>query len=257
MAQIFKPSANTIARGSLLLAGLLPVVGFYVGSSVSRSPYNTNAHVALNQPVPFSHKHHVEELGIDCRYCHPSVEKSPSAGIPPTETCMTCHSQIWTNSPLLEVVRKGYETNTPIQFANGDVGWNQLNRLPAFVYFNHAIHVDRGISCNACHGPVQSMMMTYKQQAFSMAWCLDCHRNVEKHLWEDEKQPQLSPRQRVFELYKKVQEGTELTPRELALVDPDNRSFKPAASDVARGKELMEQYAIKKKQLEDCWTCHR
>ncbi|HEV2472697.1 MAG TPA: cytochrome c3 family protein, partial [Chthonomonadales bacterium] len=141
MPQVFHPAANTLAKLSLLAGVVLPM-GVIVGASgITRSPYNTNVGVALEQPVPFSHEHHATELGIDCRYCHSDVEKSATAGVPPTHTCMSCHSQIWTNSPLLEPVRESYRTGIPLR-------WNKVNALPDFVYFNHSIHVNRGINCN-------------------------------------------------------------------------------------------------------------
>src|SRR3982751_3250026 len=144
-----------------------------------RRPFNTGVGVAKEQPVPFSHEHHAVELGIDCRYCHGNVEKSATAGVPPTQTCMSCHSQIWTNSPLLEPVRQSYETGTPIK-------WNQVNKLPSFVFFNHSIHVNRGINCNTCHGPVENMNITWKGNSFQMAWCLQCHRAPERYLHESD-----------------------------------------------------------------------
>jgi Class III cytochrome C family/Cytochrome c7 and related cytochrome c len=236
--------------------GLLPVVGFYAGSTISRSAANTKAGVALNQPVNFSHKHHVSELGIDCRFCHTDVEKGKSSSIPPVQTCMTCHSQIWTNSPLLEPVRKSYEEGTPIKFnLTDEVGWNQVNKLPAFVYFNHSIHIDRGISCNQCHGPIQEMHMTFKNQAFSMAWCLECHNEPEKYLYEDKDHPGQSPNAKVFGLYEKIQNGGQLTPREEAL--KHGRPYNATKEEIAAGLELVKKYKIKTRQLSDCWTCHR
>lgn len=257
MAQLFKPSANTLARGSVLALGGAPVLLFLVGSTISRSPFNTNQHVALNQPVPFSHKHHVGELGIDCRFCHPSVEKSGTAGIPGTHVCMTCHSQIWTNSPLLKPVIDSYESGTPIQFSNGDVGWNKVHKLPEFVYFDHSIHIDRGIPCAQCHGDIHDQTMTSKNQVFSMAWCLECHNAPEKHLYEDDAKPGQDPRKKVFELYRKLQSGTELSSREKALTKGVGLGYKPTAAELAKGKELVERYKIKKAQLADCWVCHR
>lgn len=256
MAQLFKPSANTYARGSLLALGMLPVIGFYAGSTISRSSANTKAGVALNQPVAFSHKHHVAELGIDCRFCHTDVEGGKTSSIPPVHTCMTCHSQVWTNSPLLDPVRKAYETGTPIKFQLTDeIGWNQVNKLPAFVYFDHSIHIDRGIVCNQCHGPVQDMHMTYKQQAFTMSWCLECHREPEKYLYTDPKKPDQEARAKVFAFYEKIQNGDPLTPREEAI--KKGVVYKPTAEEAAEGEKLVVKYGIKKKQLMDCWTCHR
>jgi hypothetical protein len=254
MAQLFKPYANSLARMSVLALGLVPVLGFYAGSTISRSAANTKAGVALTQPVKFSHKHHAMELGISCLFCHTNVEKSGTAGIPPTETCMTCHSQIWTNSPELESVRKSFETGMPIKFVDSDqVGWNQVNKVPEFVYFNHSIHIERGINCNYCHGPIQEMQMTYKNQAFSMEWCLDCHRNPEKALYKDGESA--SPKQQVFNLYRKIQAGDKLSDRESALAH--GKKYTPTPEELAKGEELLNEYQIKKKQLMDCWVCHR
>jgi hypothetical protein len=177
MAQIFHPSTNTISRVSIFgalffLLGLLIVV--YM---IFRSPYVTGVNVVLDQPVPFSHEHHVRALGLDCRYCHTSVEKSSFAGIPPTETCMTCHSQIWTDSLMLAPVRTSMRNNTPIR-------WNRVHDLPDYVFFNHSIHVQKGVGCVSCHGPVDQMPMTWKAEPMTMEWCLNCHRNPELHLRE-------------------------------------------------------------------------
>lgn len=249
MPQIFKPAANYIARASLVLGLLTPVIVGYAVAAISRSPANTKVQVPINQPIPFSHQHHAWELGIDCRYCHTSVETSAEAGFPSTETCMSCHSQIWTNSPLLEPLRKSYETNTPIK-------WNKVNKVPEFVYFNHSIHIARGINCNTCHGPMQEQHITYKGNAFQMQWCLQCHRAPERYIYEDEKNPHLSPRQQVFNLYWKFQAGEKLSRREHQLMDgtfdgTDN------AEDKKKGKELLLKYGVKVQQLSDCSVCHR
>ena len=163
MAQIFHPGFNTIAKVGLGLAFAAPLLIIGAASAVSRSSYNTKVGVPLDQPVPFSHEHHVNELGINCVYCHSYVEKAAHSNLPATEVCMSCHSQIWTDSPLLEPVRESYKTNTAIK-------WNQLNKVPEFVYFNHSIHVNRGLNCNICHGPVQAMQLAYKGKTFHMAW---------------------------------------------------------------------------------------
>lgn len=238
-----------------MLLGLAPFILFYAGSTISRSSANTKVGIAVNQPVPFSHKHHVRELGIDCRFCHPSVEKSGTAGIPPTETCMTCHSQIWTNSPLLEPVRKSMETGEPIKFVNGDKGWNLVNKVPEFVYFNHSVHIDRGIACNQCHGPVQEMHMTFKGKPFSMSWCLECHREPEKFIYADPAKTDMTPREQVFNLYRKIQSGDPLTPREKDIAAGNMGARK--ADEKLTEEQLEKFYRMKKKQLEDCWICHR
>ena len=248
MAQLFKPYANVVARTSLVLGGAAPILIGLAAAAYSRSPYNTKVEVPLNQPVPFSHQHHVSELGIDCRYCHTSVEKSGYAGLPPTETCMSCHSQIWTNSPLLEPVRTSYETNTPIV-------WNKVNKVPEFVNFNHSIHIARGVNCNECHGPVNDMQITFKGRPFQMQWCLQCHRAPEKYLYKDP--DSRSPREQVFNLYWKLQEKgvTGLSSREQDLMKGDEQeSNKP--EDVAEGKKLVEELGVKKQQLADCSVCH-
>lgn len=257
MAQLFKPSSNNVARASVLSMGILPWIVFYAGSTISRSPSNTKQDVPINQPVPFSHRHHAYELGIDCRYCHVAVEKEPIASVPPTETCMSCHSQIWTNSPLLEPVRRSYETNMPIRWSNGDTGWNKVNKLPEFVYFNHSIHISRGITCNQCHGPIQKMTITWKGQEFAMAWCLDCHRQPEKFLYRDPdpKYANLSPQDEAFLLYYKIQEGMPLTAKQQALADGEPYDFNP--TEVKAGETLLKRYGVKKAQLTDCWICHR
>lgn len=254
MAQIFKPKANSIARASVLGLVVGPAFLFYAGSTISRSPANTKQDVPLNQPVPFSHKHHAFELGIDCRYCHTSVEKSKTASIPATEVCMSCHSQIWTNSPLLEPIRKSYEKGTPIEGVEG-VGWNLVNKVPEFVYFDHSIHINRGVSCNHCHGPVQEMTITWKGRAFAMSWCLECHNNPEKYLYKDKTRPDLSPREQVFNLYKKLQANDPLSSHEAALAKGHDSPV--AGDELEEGKALVELYKVKKKQLSDCSTCHR
>ena len=136
------------------------------------------------QPVPFSHQHHVAGLGIDCRYCHTSVETSSFAGIPPTKTCMNCHAQIWTNAALLEPVRESYKTGKSLV-------WTRVNDLPDFAYFNHSIHINKGVGCNTCHGPVDRMPLMYNQASLQMEWCLECHRAPEKNL---------RPRDQVFNM---------------------------------------------------------
>jgi hypothetical protein len=257
MAQLFKPSSNTVARASVLSLGILPWIVFYAGSTITRSPANTKQDVPLGQPVPFSHRHHVAELGIDCRYCHVAVEKSNVASVPPTETCMSCHSQIWTNSPLLEPVRRSYETGTPITWSDGDIGWNRVNKVPEFVYFNHSIHIARGVNCNQCHGPVQKMTITWKGQEFAMAWCLDCHRNPEKFLYRDPdpKNKDLSPQDEAFLPYYKIQAGQELTPKQQALADGE--PYEATPDELKQGLDLVNLYGVKKAQLTDCWVCHR
>ena len=250
MAQIFKPSANTVAKVALLGVATVPLTLILSFAALSRSSANTKVNVPKNQPVPFSHQHHTWELGIDCRYCHTSVEKSSYAGLPATETCMSCHSQIWTNSPLLEPVRQSYETNTPIK-------WNLVNKVPQFVFFNHSIHINRGINCNTCHGAVNNMHITWKGNSFQMAWCLQCHRAPERYLFSEKDDAGLKPSQRVFNLYWKLQQkGIKgLSPREQELVYGEYQgSDKP--DDVKEGKTLVNEYGVKVAQLADCSVCH-
>ena len=248
MPNIFKPRANSVARTSLILTAVLPVPLIYAGGALSRSPANTHVGVPMDQPIPFSHQHHAWELGIDCRYCHTSVEKSSYPGMPGSETCMSCHSQIWTNSPLLEPLRQSYENNIPLK-------WNQLNKVPEFVFFNHSIHVNRGINCNTCHGPVQQMHIAYKGNSFQMGWCLQCHRAPQNYLYKDETRPDLTPRQQVFNLYWKIQNNEKLSAREQSLADgQDPISLDP--QDVEKGKQLINQYGVKVQQLSDCSVCH-
>lgn len=255
MAQVFRPSANSLVRVSLILFASTPVVVLYAGVTFSRSPLNTRVTMPLEQPAPFSHKHHAWELGIDCRYCHTSVEKSSYAGIPATETCMSCHSQIWTNSDLLAPVRDSYNNNTPLRFATGEIGWNKVNSLPAFVYFDHSIHVDRGINCNTCHGPIQEMQLTFKGNDFQMRWCLECHRAPERFLYEDKFTNAASPREQVFALYLKKMRGSELTGRERALLS--GAKYTPKPQEVEEGKKLVRERGVQQQQLADCWICHR
>jgi cytochrome c7-like protein/class III cytochrome C family protein len=216
MAQIFHRSANTISRVSIYGGAFLLVAVAYLAWAVNESPFYTDAKLPLDQPVPFSHKHHAAELGIDCRYCHTSVETSSFAGIPPTETCMTCHSQIWTNSSMLEPVRSSYATGQSLE-------WRRVNALPDFVYFNHSIHVSKGIGCTTCHGQVGEMPITWKQNTLYMRWCLDCHNH-----------PELYVRRRE-DIFKPV--------------------YQPPPDQPALGQRLVAEYKIKK--FTSCDTCHR
>ena len=155
MAQIFDRSSNALARMSLVLTGLIVIALGVTLDQLQRSPWVTRQGQRAEQPVPFSHKHHVMGLGLQCQYCHTTVEKSSYAGIPPTKTCMNCHSQIWTNAALLEPVRHSWATGESIT-------WTKVHDLPDFVYFNHEIHVNKGIGCSSCHGRVDLMPMMYE-----------------------------------------------------------------------------------------------
>ncbi len=168
--QLFRPRANTVAR-VLVFGGpplLLLVIAWPI--AMARSPWITGQDRVVRQPVPFSHEHHVGGLGIDCRHCHGSVETSAFAGLPPTETCMTCHSQLWRSAAMLAPVRESFRERRPI-------AWTRVNDLPDFVYFNHSIHVHRGVPCAACHGRVDRMPLMRQAHSLQMRWCLDCHRD--------------------------------------------------------------------------------
>ncbi len=175
MAQVFDRSSNALARASLVLSGLIVIAVGLGLDQLQRSPWVTRQGQRPDQPVPFSHKHHVEGLGLQCQYCHTSVEKSSYAGIPPTKTCINCHAQIWTNAELLEPVRHSWATGESIQ-------WIRVHDLPDYVYFNHQIHVNKGIGCASCHGRVDEMPLMYQQNSLQMEWCLNCHRNPSQNL---------------------------------------------------------------------------
>ncbi|HEX4953327.1 MAG TPA: cytochrome c3 family protein [Thermoanaerobaculia bacterium] len=217
MAQLFSRSANTIAKASIYGGAVVAAaLGWLVVEAIPRSSYATGKTVVYKQPVPFSHDHHTAGLGIDCRYCHTSVEESAFAGIPPVSTCMNCHKNIWTNAELLEPIRESYRTGVPVQ-------WRRINDLPDFVYFNHSIHVAKGVSCYTCHGPINEMPLVYQHATLQMEWCLSCHRNPEQFV---------RPRDQVF-----------------------NWDYEPEGSQEAVGAKLVQEYQIQK--LENCSTCHR
>ncbi len=204
---------------------------------LQRSPYVTYAGVARMQPVPFSHQHHVSGLGIDCRYCHTSVETSGFAGIPPTKTCMNCHSQIWTNAPMLEPVRESFRSGKSLV-------WTRANDLPDFVYFDHSIHINKGVGCNTCHGPVDRMPLMYNYASLQMEWCLDCHRAPEKYL---------RPRDQVFNM--RYEQPTEANPVELTSADGQVNKY---TSQIALGKDLRKRYHLRtERDITSCNTCHR
>jgi hypothetical protein len=218
MAQIFHPSMKVISRASIVAALVVVVIVVVVGDAMYRSGYMTDVDIPVEQKIPFSHEHHVNGLGISCAYCHTSVEQSAFAGIPPTHTCMTCHSQIWNTSPMLQPVRTSYQTQTPLE-------WVRVHDLPDFAYFNHSIHVKKGIGCQTCHGQVNKMPLTWRTNTLQMQWCLDCHRQPEKYI---------RPKEEVF-----------------------NMDYVPAKDQISLGTELVEKYHVKKQQLTDCSICHR
>ena len=175
MAQVFHRSTNTLSKLSLFGAAFLAAFALYLILEINRSGYVTRAGEVRDQPIPFSHQHHVGGLGIDCRYCHTSVEVSASAGLPPTRTCMNCHSQIWSQSPMLEPVRASFRDGESIE-------WVRVHDLPDFVYFDHSAHVNRGVGCTTCHGRVDRMPLMYQEKSLQMEWCLDCHRQPQKYV---------------------------------------------------------------------------
>ena len=199
MKQIFSPKDNTLQRVSIL-AAVLTVVGLLTFAFfLVRSSFYTKVGVSVEQPVPFSHKHHVEGLGMDCRFCHTSVEKSSFAGIPPTATCMKCHNIIWKESPALEPVRESWRTGKPLN-------WWRVHDLPDHVYFNHSIHVAKGVSCLQCHGQVNEMPLMRKKNTLQMNWCLECHRHPETRL---------TPKDEVFNMHWKKPENIQAVQHEL------------------------------------------
>jgi len=175
MAQVFPKSMNVVARVSLLVIPLLAAGGGVTLAALVRSPYITGADGPAEQPVPFSHKHHVAELGIDCKYCHTAVYDSATAGLPPTKTCMNCHQQIWQGADILAPVRDSYNRGIPI-------AWTKVHNVPHYTYFNHSIHVNKGVGCVSCHGQIDNQALIGQSKTLYMEWCLDCHRNPEKHL---------------------------------------------------------------------------
>jgi hypothetical protein len=219
MPQIFHPSANTLSRLTIYGAVVVAVGPVVLTYLILLSPYQTHVGVVEPQPVPFSHEHHVKGLGIDCRYCHTTVETSSFAGLPPTHTCMSCHSQIWSTSPMLEPVRTSLAERKPIV-------WSRVHNLPDFVYFHHGIHIQKGIGCVSCHGRVDRMPMMWKEEPMSMGWCLDCHRHPERHLREQ---------------------------REVFNMDWSP----PAREQLALGRDLIAREHIEVNRLTNCSVCHR
>jgi len=219
MSQIFTRHANVYSRLSILAVILFAGVVAGALALLNVSGYNTRQDEFVEQPIQFSHAHHVGGIGIDCRYCHTSVEESSFANIPPTKTCMNCHSQIWTGAPILEPVRASFRDNKPLM-------WNRVHDLPDFVYFNHSIHVKQGVGCATCHGAVDKMPLMYQKAPLTMGWCLECHRNPEKFI---------RPRDQVF-----------------------NMSYERPSNDPEFGLRLVREHKIGSvEQLTSCSTCHR
>jgi hypothetical protein len=216
MSQIFHRSTNTISRVSIFGAVFAVAVLLGLFDKINRSSWVTDVHVAREQPIQFSHERHVAGNGLDCRYCHTSVETSSFAGIPPTKTCMNCHSQIFSTSAYLEPVRASFRTGRSIE-------WTRVHDLPDFVYFNHSIHVNKGVGCTTCHGPVDRMPLMWQEAPLQMAWCLECHNNPEAYV---------RPREAVF-----------------------RTDYAPPANQLEVGRRLVAEYHIQR--LTSCSTCHR
>jgi hypothetical protein len=216
MAQVFPRYTNALSRFTAVTAAGLVVTVLWLWGRIQRSPYTSDVSIAKTQPVPFSHAHHVDDLGIDCRYCHTSVENSRYAGVPPTATCMNCHRQIWSEAPMLEPVRESFRSGKSLE-------WIRVHDLPDFAYFNHQIHVARGVGCKSCHGAIDKMPLTWQTEPLTMGWCLDCHRDPAPHL---------RPRGEVVSM---------------AWVPPDDQR--------ARGEAIMAAHQIHPPQ--SCSGCHR
>lgn len=215
LSQLFPKSANSLAKMSIIVGVFLVAGVAAVGAIFYRSPYYTNQNVVRSQPVPFYHEHHVAGLGIDCRFCHFNVENAAYAGIPPTHVCMTCHSQVWTEAGVLEPVRESYRTGQSIE-------WQKVHRLADYAYFNHSVHINKGIGCATCHGQVDNISLMYQHATLQMSWCLECHREPEKFV---------RPKSEIFNM---------------AWVAEDQ---------AALGRELVQEYNIESKV--SCTTCHR
>jgi len=220
MAQFFNRSANNIARISMVMVVVLGGAAFYVYTQVARSSYLTGRYLEKQQPVQFSHKHHVGDDGIDCRYCHATVETTATASLPPTQTCMNCHSQLWNDSPYLESVRASFRENKPIQ-------WERVHDLPEFVYFNHSIHVSKGVGCVTCHGRIDTMPAVYQENTLQMEWCIACHRDPA---------PNIRPESKITDM---TWNPTDMTPAE-------EQEVKSKISKI-RSREM----------ITSCSTCHR
>jgi hypothetical protein len=219
MSQVFPKSANAAVRTSLFaVLTLVLFLGWFI-FTLMRSSWVTRQAEFVTQPIQFSHAHHVGGVGLDCRYCHTSVEKSSFAGIPPTKTCINCHSQVWSTAPILEPVRASFRDDKPLN-------WTRVNDLPDFVYFNHQIHVKQGVGCATCHGPVDQMALMYQATSLQMEWCLDCHRAPEKYL---------RPRSEVF-----------------------NMAYRAPANQLEVGMALKKEYRVPGiEHMTSCSVCHR
>jgi hypothetical protein len=222
MPQIFHHSTNALAKLTIYGAVFILVAALWVAVELNRSSWNTGQWLERQQPVQFSHKHHVGDDGIDCRYCHASVETAASAGMPSTNTCMNCHKQIWADSVYLEPVRASFRTGKPIE-------WIRVHDLPDYAYFNHSIHVNKGVGCSTCHGRVDQMPIAYQASTLQMEWCLECHRHPERAVRQKDK---------IFDMEWRQQNTTD--------------------NELSYGKDLVNKYHIQDARvLTSCSTCHR
>jgi hypothetical protein len=241
LAQIFSRNSNTLSRLGIALVVLSVLGGLTLIALIYRSPYISNQGIPPEQPIPFSHKHHVQQLGIDCRFCHTSVENSSFAGIPSAKTCMTCHSQMWTNAEVLKPLRDAYQADRPIP-------WVRVHHLPEFVYFNHSVHIAKGVACTTCHGPVDHMEMIEKHSTLWMSWCLDCHRHPEKFVGakasvfkSDWLTPRIHDLDRHIELAKAELPSTEM----------------PTSPEEIRKALVKHRKIPNNRTMSECYTCHR
>jgi len=217
MPQTFPKNANAFAKwlvvgGGVFVLALMIALAFYARTT------NNAVGVPVSQPVAFQHNLHSGQLGLDCRYCHTSVEVEATSSVPPTETCMTCHSQIRVGDPALAVVQASWDTQTPIE-------WNRVHDMADYVYFNHSAHINSGVGCSDCHGSVQEMGEIWKNEPMTMGWCLECHRQPEAYL---------RPVSEVF-----------------------NMEYERPSDQLALGAELVDAYHVNTDKLIQCSTCHR
>jgi len=216
--QVFGRQADQIAQFGLTAALVMLLVFAVAWVGLDRSSYGTGQRLARLQPIPFSHAHHAGEDGIDCRYCHGAVETSSSAGLPATEICMTCHSQLFADAPVLEPVRQSFASGKPIV-------WERVHDLPDFVYFNHAAHVNNGVGCVSCHGRIDEMPTLYQAAPLTMQWCLDCHRDPG---------PQLRPEDEITSM-----------------------TWTPTGERRKFGEQMIAHYHVRTDHMTDCYVCHR
>ncbi len=232
MPQVFPKSMNYVARLMALGLPILAAGGVVAGAAFYRSDYTTGAREVVEQPIPFSHKHHVSELGIDCRYCHTAVEHSGSAGFPPTKTCMNCHVVMWTGADMLAPLRESYASGTPIT-------WKKVHNVPHYTYFNHSIHVAKGVGCVSCHDRIDEMNLVFQSKTLLMEWCLECHRQPEKYL---------RPKTEIYNMAWTPSDGAK---------DFDGEII-AAMSQMELGKKLKDKYQVREASiLTNCSMCHR